>query len=75
MNKFQAQKPLSETEKQNKMQSYGSIKLNFGKYKDRTIEDVKKEDEKYLKWLKATYKTTEQTSPTMKAILKYCDSI
>jgi uncharacterized protein (DUF3820 family) len=54
--------------------AYKNIKLNFGKYKDKTLEYIYDEDPEYLKWLNKNYQITEKTSPTMKAVLKWCKS-
>lgn len=58
--------------KEAKIDGYASIKLSFGKYKGLSLDEIHSKDPKYLLWLKNTNKVDVQTSPTMKAILKYC---
>jgi hypothetical protein len=54
---------------------YKDITLKFGKYYGETLETVLKKDPSYLKWLEKSYEITDKTTPTMKAILKFCKSV
>lgn len=63
---------MTNEEKQAKVESYESIKLNFGKYKGQTLKEIQLNNPDYLVWLSKQYTIDEKTSPTMKAILKYC---
>ena len=60
---------------EDKAQSYGEIKLIFGKYKGLTLNKIA-DDQKgvdYLRWLYETMKKdeTRKKSPTQQAIMKY----
>ena len=53
------------------IESYESIKMLFGKYKDKTIKEVADMDIKYTKWLLPKLKLE---TPTNKAMHKYFQS-
>ena len=63
---------LTPEMKEAKIDGYASIKLSFGKYKGLSLDELHSKDPKYLLWLKNTSKVDDKTSPTMRAILKYC---
>jgi uncharacterized protein (DUF3820 family) len=69
--------PLTEEQKSKlldeKLIKYQNIKLNFGKHSGKTLDEIQEKDPKYLIWLRENYKTTEKTSPTMKAILLFAN--
>lgn len=60
-------------EREAKLDKYAQIKMNFGKHKGKTLDQIHTQDAKYLKWLGNTYKVDEKTTPTMKAILNYIE--
>jgi hypothetical protein len=55
--------------------AYQGITLNFGKYSGKQLKDVAAEDPKYLKWLKQRFEKDENATPTMKAIIKFANSV
>ena len=55
--------------------TYGDIELNFGKYNGKKLKDVAVEDPKYCQWIKNRFKENQELTPTMKAILKFCETV
>jgi len=53
------------------IESYESIKMLFGKHKDKTIKEIADLDINYVKWLLPKMKTE---TPTSKAMHKYFES-
>lgn len=67
-------KKLTEQEQHQKAESYGDIKLNFGKYKNMTLNKIAADDKgtDYLRWLYGSMKKDEKKkSPTQMAIMNY----
>ena len=61
-----------DKEKQDKINRYATIQLNFGKYKGQTLGAIKTVDENYLKWLLTTYESEHTAkTPTQIAIMNY----
>ncbi|MBE5813437.1 MAG: hypothetical protein E7314_07345 [Clostridiales bacterium] len=50
------------------LEADNNFKMNFGKYKGKTLEEIYKEDKSYLVWLKNNEKTDEK-------IKKACDNL
>ena len=74
-------KKLTEEEEYAKAESFGSIKLIFGKYKNMTLNHIlsldKDEGTNYLRWLYGSMlkDTTRKKSPTQLAIMKYINLV
>jgi len=72
---------LTEEQEYFKAESYGNIKLIFGKYKDMTLNKIlsldKDEGTNYLRWLYGSMlkDTTRKKSPTQLAIMKYINLV
>ena len=67
-------KKPTEEENYLKAESYGDIKLNFGKYKGMTLNKILADDKgtDYLRWLHDAMKKDEKKkSPTQLAIMKF----
>ena len=70
-------KKLTEEEEYQKAESFGSIKLIFGKYKNMTLNQILALDKdvgtNYLRWLYGSMEQdkTRKKSPTQMAIMKY----
>lgn len=68
-------KKLTEEEERSKAETYGDIKLIFGKYKGMTLNQVTLEEKgsDYLQWLleAMTKDTTKKKTPTQLAIMKF----
>ena len=45
------------------------LKLNFGKHKGRTLEEIYKEDNQYFMWLKNNDKTEERLKKACETII------
>ena len=60
-------------------EKYDNIKLNFGKYKDRTLVSMleSKDTKDYLLWLKKEFlkKPKDERSGTVNAICKWVDAV
>lgn len=67
-------KKLTEQEQHQKAESYGDIKLIFGKYKGMTLNKIVADDKgtDYLRWLYGSMKNDQKKkSPTQLAIMNY----
>ncbi len=57
-------------------EKYDSLKLSFGKHKEKTLHQVFQEDPSYLLWLSKEFKKDEDNlTPTKKAIIKYSNAL
>lgn len=74
-------KKLTEEEEYAKAESFGSIKLIFGKYKNMTLNQIlaldKDQGTNYLRWLYFSMEQdkTRKKSPTQLAIMKYINLV
>jgi hypothetical protein len=74
-------KKLTEEEEYAKAESFGNIKLIFGKYKDMTLNQIlaldKNQGTDYLRWLYGSMEQdkTRKKSPTQLAIMKYINLV
>ena len=74
-------KKLTEEEEYAKAESFGNIKLIFGKYKDMTLNKIlaldKDEGTNYLRWLHGSMEQdkTRKKSPTQLAIMKFINLV
>jgi len=69
MQKFTKLTPEQQAAKET---AYKDIKLSFGKYKGKTLEEIVDLDSDYLVWLCKSMKADQsEKSPTQRAILKY----
>lgn len=74
-------KKLTEEEEYAKAESFGNIKLIFGKYKDMTLNQIlaldKNQGSDYLRWLYGSMEQdkTRKKSPTQLAIMKYINLV
>jgi hypothetical protein len=74
-------KKLTEEEEYAKAETYGNIKLIFGKYKDMTLNKIlaldKDEGTNYLRWLYGSMEQdkTRKKSPTQLAIMKFINLV
>ena len=74
-------KKLTEQEEYIKAESYGNIKLIFGKYKDMTLNQILALDKdvgtNYLRWLYGSMEQdkTRKKTPTQMAIMKYINLV
>jgi hypothetical protein len=72
---------LTEEQEYFKAESYGNIKLIFGKYKDMTLNQIlaldKDQGTNYLRWLYGSMEQdkTRKKSPTQLAIMKYINLV
>ena len=57
------------------IQKYGGITLNFGKYSGKLLKEIAVEDPNYLKWLKQRFEKDENSTPTMKAIIRFANAV
>ena len=57
------------------IEKYQGITLNFGKYSGKQLKDIAVEDVKYLKWLKQRFENDENSTPTMKAIIRFANAV
>ena len=72
--KRKAFKKLTEEEQLKKAESYGNIKLIFGKYKNFTLDKIADHEKgvDYLRWLYGSMKNDKKKkSPTQMAIMNY----
>jgi uncharacterized protein (DUF3820 family) len=61
-----------EQAKEERINKYGVIKLNFGKYKGTTLSELVDKQPDYLLWLlQSMEKDKKDKTPTMKAIMAY----
>ena len=74
-------KKLTEEEEYAKAESFGDIKLIFGKYKDMTLNEILALDKdigtNYLRWLYGSMEQdkTRKKSPTQLAIMKFINLV
>jgi hypothetical protein len=74
-------KKLTEEEEYQKAESYGNIKLIFGKYKDMSLNQILALDKdvgtNYLRWLYGSMEQdkTRKKTPTQMAIMKYINLV
>ena len=74
-------KKLTEEEEYAKAESFGNIKLIFGKYKDMTLNQIlaldKNQGSDYLRWLYGSMEQdkTRKKSPTQLAIMKFINLV
>ena len=74
-------KKLTEEEEYAKAESFGNIKLIFGKYKDMTLNQILALDKdvgtNYLRWLYGSMEQdkTRKKSPTQLAIMKFINLV
>jgi hypothetical protein len=74
-------KKLTEEEEYAKAESFGNIKLIFGKYKDMTLNQILVLDKdvgtNYLRWLYGSMEQdkTRKKSPTQLAIMKFINLV
>jgi hypothetical protein len=74
-------KKLTEEEEYAKAESFGNIKLIFGKYKNMTLNQILALDKdagtNYLRWLYGSMEQdkTRKKSPTQLAIMKYINLV
>jgi uncharacterized protein (DUF3820 family) len=62
----------SPTNKQKIINAYGSISLNFGKYKGNTLNSLLNKKPDYLLWLLGSMEQdSKPKTPTMKAIMSF----
>ena len=74
-------KKLTEEEEYAKAESFGNIKLIFGKYKNMTLNQIlaldKDQGTNYLRWLYGSMEQdkTRKKSPTQLAIMKFINLV
>ena len=62
----------AEAAKIHKIISYGSIVLNFGKYKGKSLNVLVREKPDYLRWLlNSLEQDKKEKTPTMRAIMSF----
>ena len=64
----------SKNEEADKINSYGEIKLIFGKHKGKTLQHLVDEENDYCKWLLESMKedkSERKNTPTQMAIMKF----
>jgi hypothetical protein len=72
---------LTEEQEYSKAESYGNIKIIFGKYKNMTLNQIlaldKDQGTNYLRWLYGSMEQdkTRKKSPTQLAIMKYINLV
>ena len=72
---------LTEEQEYSKAESYGNIKLIFGKYKNMTLNQIlaldKDQGTNYLRWLYGSMEQdkTRKKSPTQLAIMKFINLV
>ena len=72
---------LTEEQEYSKAESYGNIKIIFGKYKNMTLNQIlaldKDQGTNYLRWLHGSMEQdkTRKKSPTQLAIMKFINLV
>ena len=72
---------LTEEQEYSKAESYGNIKIIFGKYKNMTLNQIlaldKDQGTNYLRWLYGSMEQdkTRKKSPTQLAIMKFINLV